>query len=65
MNHINSILIEGNLVRNPILLATSDGTVCTFSIATNNCKDSGSDYRPGRNWRNTVMNWATRDEKSG
>ena len=33
---LNSILVEGNLVRDPILRATAKGTfVCTFSIATN------------------------------
>jgi single-strand DNA-binding protein len=36
MNNLNSILIEGNLIRDPILQSTPKGTpVCTFSIASN------------------------------
>lgn len=36
MNSLNSILMEGNLVRDPELGATPKGTqVCKFSIATN------------------------------
>ena len=36
MNNLNSILIEGNLVREPQLRATPKGTsVCTFSLASN------------------------------
>jgi len=36
MNNLNSILIEGNLVRDPQLRATPKGTsVCTFSLASN------------------------------
>ena len=35
MNSLNSTLIEGNLVRDPILATTPKGTeVCNFSIAT-------------------------------
>jgi single-strand DNA-binding protein len=35
MNNLNSILIEGNLVRDPLFLSTPKGTpVCTFSIAS-------------------------------
>lgn len=35
-NNLNSILIEGNLVRDPLLRATPKGTaVCTFSLASN------------------------------
>jgi single-strand DNA-binding protein len=35
MNHFNSILIEGNLVRKPILRSTPMETrVCTFSLAS-------------------------------
>ncbi|MDR2795857.1 MAG: single-stranded DNA-binding protein [Spirochaetaceae bacterium] len=44
MNNLNSILIEGNLVRDPILRSTAKGTpLCTFSLASNRyCKhDSG------------------------
>ena len=36
MNSLNSILVEGNLVRDPALSKTPRGTqVCTFSLATN------------------------------
>jgi single-strand DNA-binding protein len=36
MNNLNSILIEGNLVRDPLYRTTPKGThVCTFSIASN------------------------------
>jgi len=36
MNNLNSILIEGNVVREPELRSVSKGTaVCTFQIATN------------------------------
>jgi len=36
MNNLNSILIEGNLVRDPMLRSTPKGTqVCTMSLASN------------------------------
>lgn len=36
MNNLNSILVEGNLVQDPVLKTTTKGTtVCTFSIASN------------------------------
>ncbi|MDR2194277.1 MAG: single-stranded DNA-binding protein [Treponema sp.] len=36
MNNLNSILIEGNLVREPVLKSTAKGTsLCTFTIASN------------------------------
>ena len=36
MNNLNSILIEGNMVRDPLLKTTPKGTVvCSFSIASN------------------------------
>ena len=36
MNNLNSILIEGNLVREPVLRSTPKGTsICHFPIATN------------------------------
>jgi single-strand DNA-binding protein len=44
MNNLNSILIEGNMVREPVLKATPKGTsVCTFSLASNRYfkQDSG------------------------
>jgi single-strand DNA-binding protein len=44
VNNLNSILIEGNLVRDPVIKATPKGTLlCTFCIATNRYykKDGG------------------------
>ncbi|GAB1431862.1 single-stranded DNA-binding protein [Spirochaetota bacterium] len=36
MNNLNSIIIEGNLVRDPNLKSTPNGhQVCSFSVATN------------------------------
>jgi single-strand DNA-binding protein len=36
MNNLNSILIEGNLTRDPLLTSTSKGTPrCSFTIASN------------------------------
>jgi single-strand DNA-binding protein len=36
MNNLNSILIEGNLVRDPLLRTTPKGTpVCSFTVASN------------------------------
>ncbi|GHU84449.1 hypothetical protein FACS189473_1870 [Spirochaetia bacterium] len=36
MNNLNSILIEGNLVRDPLFRSTPKGTpLCTFSLASN------------------------------
>jgi single-strand DNA-binding protein len=36
VNNLNSILIEGNLVRDPLFKSTAKGTpVCTFSLASN------------------------------
>jgi single-strand DNA-binding protein len=44
MNNLNSILIEGNLVRDPLFRTTSKGTsLCTFTLASNRFfkQDSG------------------------
>ena len=44
MNNLNSILIEGNLVRDPMYRTTPKGTpLCTFSLASNRFfkQDSG------------------------
>jgi len=44
MNNLNSILIEGNMVREPLFRNTPKGTpVCTFSLASNRFfkQDSG------------------------
>lgn len=50
MNNLNSILIEGNIVREPLLRATAKGTsVCTFSLASNRFfkQDSGYEKEVG------------------
>jgi single-strand DNA-binding protein len=50
MNNLNSILIEGNLVRDPEFHSTKKGTpVCTFSIASNRYfrQDSGLEKEVG------------------
>jgi single-strand DNA-binding protein len=46
MNNLNSIMIEGNMVREPSLKSTPNGTpVCTFSVAFNRYfkQESGKD----------------------
>lgn len=44
MNSLNSILIEGNLTRDPVLSETPKGTpVCTFSVASNRFYRQGSE----------------------
>ena len=36
MKSLNSLIIEGNMVREPVLKTTANGTdICTFSIASN------------------------------
>jgi single-strand DNA-binding protein len=50
MNNLNSILIEGNLVKDPLLRTTVKGTsVCTFSLASNRYfkQDSGFEQEVG------------------
>jgi single-strand DNA-binding protein len=50
MNNLNSILIEGNLVRDPLLRSTPKGTqVCTFTLASNRLfkQDSGLEKEVG------------------
>jgi len=50
MNNLNSILIEGNLVRDPLLRSTTKGTqVCTFTLASNRFykQDSGMEKEVG------------------
>jgi single-strand DNA-binding protein len=45
MNNLNSILIEGNLVREPLLRTTPKGTqVCTMSLASNRYYKQDSGY---------------------
>lgn len=46
MNNLNSILLEGNLVRDPQLSQTPKGTsVCTFSVASNRYLKQESGYQ--------------------
>jgi single-strand DNA-binding protein len=50
MNNLNSILLEGNLVRDPLLRSTPKGTsVCTFTLASNRFfrQDSGMEREVG------------------
>jgi single-strand DNA-binding protein len=50
MNNLNSILIEGNLVRDPLLRTTPKGTpICTFCLASNRYykQDSGMEREVG------------------
>ena len=44
MNNLNSILIEGNMVRDPLFRSTQKGaTVCNFTIASNRFYRQGQD----------------------
>ncbi len=46
MNNLNSVLIEGNLVRDPELSYTPKGTpVCKFSVATNRFFKQDEEYQ--------------------
>jgi single-strand DNA-binding protein len=50
MNNLNSILIEGNLVRDPLFRSTAKGTpLCTFTLASNRFykQDSGLEKEVG------------------
>jgi single-strand DNA-binding protein len=50
MNNLNSILIEGNLVRDPLYRATAKGTpLCTFTVASNRYykQDTGMEKEVG------------------
>jgi single-strand DNA-binding protein len=67
MNNLNSILIEGNLVRDPEFRTTPKGTaVCTFSIASSRYfkRDSGMEKEVSYfnveswgNWRSKSIIW--------
>jgi single-strand DNA-binding protein len=44
MNNLNSVLIEGNLVRSPEFRTTAKGTpLCTFALASNRCYKQNDD----------------------
>ncbi|MCX7024215.1 MAG: single-stranded DNA-binding protein [Spirochaetes bacterium] len=45
MNNLNSILIEGNLTKDPVAKTTAGGsTVCDFSVASNRWFKQNDDY---------------------
>jgi single-strand DNA-binding protein len=45
MNNLNSVLIEGNMVRDPLLRSTPKGTtVCNFTIASNRFYKQDTNY---------------------
>ncbi len=45
MNSVNSVIIEGNLVRDPVLTETPKGTkVCNFTVASNRYYKQDDDY---------------------
>jgi single-strand DNA-binding protein len=49
MNNLNSVLLEGNLTRDPEVKYTNSGTaVCAFSIATNRS------FKKGEEWEKEV-----------
>ena len=46
MNSVNSVIIEGNLVRDPIMNETPKGTkVCNFSVASNRFYKQDDEYQ--------------------
>lgn len=65
MNNLNSILIEGNLTRDPELRASPKGTpLCTFSIATNRYFKQDSDTEKEVGYFN-VETWGRLAESAG
>ena len=58
MNNLNSILIEGNLVKDPLLRSTPRGTqVCTLSLASNRYYKQESGFEKEVSFFN-VETWA-------
>jgi single-strand DNA-binding protein len=58
MNNLNSILIEGNLVRDPLLRSTPKGTqVCTLNLASNRYYKQDTGYEKEVSFFN-VETWA-------
>jgi len=46
MNNLNSVLLEGNLVRDPEVRSVSTGAnLCSFTIATNRMYKSGNEFK--------------------
>jgi len=45
MNNLNSVLIEGNLVRDPVFKTTEKGTpICNFTINVNKLSPQQFDF---------------------
>lgn len=70
MNTINSIILEGRLVRDPVLKVTPNGTeVCNFSLATNryymsnNEKVSETSFFDVETWADTARLCSTDGRK--
>lgn len=65
MNALNSILIEGNVVRDAVVKETPRGTlVCTFSIASNRYYRQGDEYEQETSFFE-VETWAKHAEACG
>jgi single-strand DNA-binding protein len=65
MNNLNSILIEGNLVRDPLVRSTPRGThVCTFSLASNRYHKQDAHYEQEVSFFD-VETWAKLAEDCG
>ena len=68
MNNLNSILIEGNLVKDPLLKTTPKGTqVCTMKFASNRyykLDDQSSDFEKETNFFD-VETWGKLAEACG
>ena len=62
MNNLNSVLIEGNLTKDPELAYTPKGTaVCRFSIATNRFYKQEEDYQKEVSYFDVTV-WAKQAE---
>ncbi len=65
MNALNSILVEGNVVRDPVLKETPRGTpVCSFSIASNRSYKQDDDYEQETSFFE-VESWSKLAEQCG
>ncbi len=62
MNNLNSVLIEGNLTRDPELAYTPKGTpICRFSIATNRFYKQEEEYQKEVSYFDVTV-WAKQAE---
>lgn len=65
MNNLNSILLEGNLVRDPELRYTPQGTpVCKFCIATDRSYKQDNEYQKEVSYFN-ITTWTKTAETCG